>query len=86
MPVLLIIDNLPHGLGETEFVDLFSPFGRILMARLVRDRQGTFLGFGFVQLEAEDPASVISQLDGKEIHGQLITVRVLESSRPSDTD
>jgi polyadenylate-binding protein len=83
MPAILIVDNLPDPFLDYELADMFLPFGRIISARLVRDRSGDFMGFGFVELETDHPARVVSTLNGKEIHGQKIIVSVLNGGPSS---
>ncbi|WZY75458.1 hypothetical protein YC2023_021842 [Brassica napus] len=55
---------------------LFSPFGQIKEARLIKDSQTQRpKGFGFVTFESEDDAQkAMKALDGKIVDGRLIFV------------
>ena len=78
MPIFLIVDNLPQPFFDDELKNAFEPFGRVVSARLVRDNYGEPLGFGFVELETDEPARVISNLNGRTIRGQHIVVSLLQ--------
>jgi hypothetical protein len=65
---------------DDELREIFQPFGRIVSACLVRDHNGECLGFGFVEIETDEPADVISAVDGTNIKGREIVVRLIQHS------
>jgi cold-inducible RNA-binding protein len=72
----LYVGNLPHSLSEQELQDLFTPFGEVKSANVIKDRfTGESRGFGFVEMLDREPAqTAISELDGKEVKGRKIKV------------
>jgi RNA recognition motif-containing protein len=76
MLVKLFVGNLPWSIGDAELEDLFRDLGEVQSARVVTDRDtGRSRGFGFVDIEAEDAATVINATNGREVNGRPLTVR-----------
>ncbi|XP_020396225.1 uncharacterized protein [Zea mays] len=63
---------------EEEFKDIFSPFGTVEEARLMRDHQtGRMKGFGFVKYSSQAEAEkAVKAMDGKILRGRLIFVEM----------
>jgi RNA recognition motif-containing protein len=79
MLVKLFVGNLPWSVGDAELEQLFSPHGTVQSARVISDRDtGRSRGFGFVEMETNDIASVIQATDGQEINGRNLRVNQAE--------
>lgn len=65
----IFIRNFPGSITEDDLANLFSPYGKVLSARIVRDREtGTSRCFGFVTMEKEDEARLaIRRVNGQKI-------------------
>jgi RNA recognition motif-containing protein len=70
--------------GDAELEELFREHGEVESARVITDRDsGRSRGFGFVEIDAEDIAVVISALNGRELDGRPIRVSEAEDKRES---
>ncbi len=79
MHVKLFVGSLPWSVNDSELEDLFAPHGTVQSARVITDREtGRSRGFGFVELDAADPAAVISAMDGQQVGGRAIRVNEAE--------
>jgi len=79
MQVKLFVGNLPWSVGDAELEEVFSPHGQVSSARVITDRDtGRSRGFGFVEMEVDDVASVISATNGREIDGRPLRVNEAE--------
>jgi RNA recognition motif-containing protein len=77
--VKLFVGNLPWSVGDAELEEIFSPHGQVASARVITDRDtGRSRGFGFVEMEADDVAAVISSTNGREIDGRPLRVNEAE--------
>ncbi len=76
--------NLPHATTEDELRDLFTQFGEVSSARIIKDKfTGSSKGFGFVEMPNDDEAKeAMSNLDGSEIGGRR--VRINEARPPEN--
>lgn len=70
----IFVSRLSFYTTEEEFKKVFSPFGAIEEARLVRDNQtGRLKGFGFVRYSSEEEAQkAVKAMDGRILRGRLI--------------
>ncbi len=83
MYVKLFVGNLPWSVADADLEEMFSAHGEVQSARVITDRDtGRSRGFGFVEMEADDVAAVISATNGREINGRPI--RVNEAEEKSD--
>ncbi|HEY3227743.1 MAG TPA: RNA-binding protein [Roseiflexaceae bacterium] len=84
MRAKLFVGNLPWSVGDAELEELFREYGEVESARVITDRDsGRSRGFGFVEIDAEDIAVVISALNGRELDGRPIRVSEAEDKRES---
>jgi RNA recognition motif-containing protein len=82
MLVKLFVGNLPWSVGDAELEDVFRDLGTVQSARVITDRDtGRSRGFGFVEIETDDVASVIQATNGREIDGRPIRVNEAEDKR-----
>uniref|UniRef100_A0A8D2AK53 Polyadenylate-binding protein n=1 Tax=Sciurus vulgaris TaxID=55149 RepID=A0A8D2AK53_SCIVU len=71
----IYVKNLHADVGEQGLRDLFSPFGKMLSVKVMRDNSGHSRGFGFVNFEKHEEAQkAVDQMNGKEVSGRLLYV------------
>ncbi|KAG8752608.1 Protein phosphatase PP2A regulatory subunit B [Ceratobasidium sp. 428] len=69
------VKNLDLEVSETEFREMFEPFGTITSAVLQIDAEGKSRGFGFVNFERhEDAEKAVNELNDKDIKGKPLYV------------
>ncbi|NOK57961.1 MAG: hypothetical protein GFH27_549287n265 [Chloroflexi bacterium AL-W] len=75
MQFKLFVGNLPRHVGDTELEKIFDGLGEIQSARVITDQDtGISRGYGFVEMQGNDMATVISELNGREVGGQELRV------------
>lgn len=72
----LYVGNLSFQTEESDLRAHFTPYGEVLSANIVTDRDtGRSRGFGFVEMGTDEEAqSAQSALDGKELDGRQLKV------------
>lgn len=80
MGTKLFVGGLPWATDDAGLEQAFSQFGTVTEARVIYDRDtGRSRGFGFVSFDSEEEAEKArSGMDGSEIEGRRVTVRVAE--------
>ncbi|MED6113913.1 hypothetical protein PIB30_075230 [Stylosanthes scabra] len=75
---VLYVGYLPQSIDDNRLTELFSPFGKITEANIVKDRTtGISKGYGFVKFEdSQDAASAITHLNGFKIEGKFLKVNI----------
>ncbi|VDD75608.1 unnamed protein product [Mesocestoides corti] len=69
------VKNFSEDLSDEGFKQIFSEFGEIKSACIMRDSEGKSRGFGFVCFADPDHAeAAVNSLNGKEINGQPLYV------------
>lgn len=83
-PKKLFVGNLPFSTTEEEVVSMFSDFGTVVDAALIKDRMsGRSKGIAFVTFETEEEANAaIEGLNGKDIDGRALVVNVARPRVP----
>ncbi len=73
----IYVGNLPFSTTDDELNDLFSPFGTISSARVIRDKfTDRSRGFGFVEMENDEEAEkAITELDGKSVGERVLKIQ-----------
>lgn len=81
----IYIGNLSYTTTEERLSELFSEFGEVVSATIIKDRDTSqSKGFGFVELSDEaDSEGAISRLSGKEVDGRRVRVNYAEEKRGS---
>ncbi|MFH1136888.1 MAG: RNA-binding protein [Pseudomonadota bacterium] len=81
----LYVGNLSYKLSESDLADMFAPYGEVLSAKIITDRDsGQSKGFGFVEMaDRGDGEKAIAALNGKEIDRRQIKVN--EAKPKTDT-
>lgn len=80
----LYIGNLAYVTTEDTLKEIFSQYGEVISATVIKDRTTQkSKGFGFVEL-ADDSAAkdAISSLSGREVDGRKIRVNEAEEKAP----
>ena len=74
----LFVGNLDYTVSEPELKEAFEPFGVVVSARIVQDREtGTSRGFAFVEYASVDDARrAMDSLDESDLRGRKLAVRV----------
>ncbi|XP_077216211.1 small RNA-binding protein 11, chloroplastic-like [Tasmannia lanceolata] len=74
----LFVSRLSFYTTDEELKEAFSPFGKVIEARLVMDQRTLRpKGFGFVTYESEVEAQkAVKAMDGRIINGRLIFVEL----------
>lgn len=73
----LYVGNLPWSLDNDGLKELFSQFGEVVDAVVIKDRDsGRSKGFGFVTFANEEDAKSALSLHEKEVEGRSIVVNV----------
>ncbi len=83
MGVKLYVGNLAYSVGDSELQKLFSPYGTVGSAQVIKDRDnGRSKGFGFVELgSSQEGQAAISALHGKDVDGRAL---VVNEARPKE--
>jgi RNA recognition motif-containing protein len=76
MATKLYVGNLTYGVTDQGLEQLFSQFGAVRSAQVIKDRDtGRSKGFGFVEMEsAEDAQNAIDNLHDTKHDGRPLTV------------
>lgn len=74
----LYIGYLPPTLDDDTLIQLFAPFGEIVMAKVIKDRiTGLSKGYGFVKYsDVQQANTAIASMNGHHLDGRTIAVRV----------
>ena len=83
MTKTLYVGNLPWSVTEDELAQEFAPYGEVVSARIVTDREtGRSRGFGFVEMASEDLEPIISAMNGYSLGGRNLTVNEARPRQP----
>lgn len=75
MTISIYVGNLSFSADQTSLTNLFSPFGEVVSANVISDREtGRSRGFGFVEMQDADARKAIEALDGTEHDGRRLKV------------
>jgi RNA recognition motif-containing protein len=72
----LYVGNLSYSVDNAGLSQLFTPYGTIVTADVIMDREsGRSKGFGFVEMSTDEEAqAAINGLNGQEYDGRALTV------------
>jgi len=72
----IYIGNLPWSVGDKELAELFSSYGDVSEAVVIKDKySGRSKGFGFVTFSDEaSVAKAVSEMNGKDVEGRELKV------------
>ena len=79
----LFVGSLPWAVDDQKLGDLFSQFGSVASAVVLKDRMtGRSRGFGFVEMANDNEAmEAIEKLNGSDMEGRKI---VVNEARPRE--
>lgn len=79
----LFVGSLPWAIDDQKLGDLFSQFGSVTSAVVLKDRMtGRSRGFGFVEMANDNEAmEAIEKLNGSDMEGRKI---VVNEARPRE--
>ncbi|MDA1038655.1 MAG: RNA-binding protein [bacterium] len=79
----LFVGSLPWSIDDAGLEELFAPYGEVVSARIVTDRETSrSRGFGFVEYSNDaDAQKAVEALDQTEVDGRTINVSV---ARPKE--
>lgn len=82
----LFVSRLSSYTTNEHLKKLFSPFGKVLEARLVLDSKTQRpKGFGFVTYESEVEAQkALKAMNGRIVDGRLIFVEISKTEKPGE--
>ncbi|MCK4649852.1 RNA-binding protein [Candidatus Pacearchaeota archaeon] len=82
----LYVGNLPWSVDESKLKEIFSSFGNITEAVLIKDKfSGRSKGFGFITFENDEEAQkAISEMHEKDVEGRPLTVSEAKPMVPRD--
>ena len=82
----LFVGNLDKETTEDELSELFSEYGEVRSAKIIRDiYSGDPRGFGFVEFSNKaDAINAINEMNGKEFKGQELKVNEAFDKRAND--
>lgn len=72
----IFVGNLPHSINNDQLKEIFAPFGNVISAKVISDREtGRSRGFGFVEMESDEEAdAAIHGLNESEVEGRALSV------------
>lgn len=72
----IYVGNLPYRMTEDELRDLFTPFGDVSSAKIIKDKMtDRSKGFGFVEMSDKAAGEkAIRELNGKDFSGRPLRV------------
>lgn len=78
----LYVGNLSYDMDDSGLTDLFSKYGSVVKAEIIRfsDTQKS-KGFGFVQFSSVEEATAALELNGQDIDGRKLIVKM---ARPKE--
>lgn len=76
MSMKIYVGNLPYGVRDAELEEMFQPYGEVLSANVIIERDtNRSKGFGFVEMSSDDDAkNAINELNNKEVQGRGLRV------------
>ncbi|OVA14091.1 RNA recognition motif domain [Macleaya cordata] len=74
----LFVGYLPQTVDENRLMELFSPFGRLIEAKVIKDRNTGFSkGYGFVKYNNPiNAAAAVATMNGYPIDGKILAVKL----------
>jgi RNA recognition motif-containing protein len=79
----LYVGNLSWGVNDAQLQELFTPYGTVVSAQVIMDRDtGRSKGFGFVEMGSDQEAqAAIQGMHGQVVDGRPLTVN---EARPKE--
>ena len=79
----LYVGNLSYDMNESDLSQLFEPYGTVVSAAIITDRDtGRSKGFGFVEMDSAEAAdAAIGSLNEQVVGGRPLTVNEAKPKR-----
>ena len=80
----IYVGNLPYAVDRDGLKELFAPFGEVLSARIVIDRDtNRSKGFGFVEMPNDEQArQAVEAMNGQDVDGRKVVVNEARPREP----
>ena len=80
----LYVGNLPYSVRDAELLQAFAPFGTVISAKVILERDSTrSKGFGFVEMSSgEEAQAAISGMHDKPLGGRTLVVNEARPLEP----
>jgi RNA recognition motif-containing protein len=80
----LFVGSLSYDVTQGQLEELFAAVGTVESATLITDKySGQSKGFGFVEMSSdEEAAKAITELNGKELSGRNIVIKIRPAHLP----
>lgn len=79
----LYVGNLPWSTTEARLAEVFGAHGTVRGCRVISDRDsGRSRGFGFVEVDDTDVASIVNALNNTQLDGRTIVVNEARPRQP----
>jgi RNA recognition motif-containing protein len=79
----LFVGSLSYNVTDDQLQQLFSEVGTVVSAKVIIDRAtNRSKGFGFVEMSSADEAKKALDLNGRELDGRAIAVKVATPQVP----
>ncbi len=81
----IFVSNLSFQVESNDLKDFFTPYGEVISAKVVTDREtGRSRGFGFVEMSSDAAGNeAISKLNGAIVDGRALNVTVAKPKESS---
>ena len=84
--VTLFIGNLPFHLTEADIRSRLAPHGAVRMVKLLtHPESGQSQGIAFVEMAPREAEAAIAALDGQDVAGRTLSVRLVRKEDLEDT-
>ena len=84
--VTLFISNLPFRFAEADIRSLLAPYGMVNTLKLLtHPESGQSQGICFAEMAPREAEAAIAALDGQEVAGRTLSVRVVSKEDVEDT-
>jgi len=72
----IYVGNLPYNMSDETLGEIFSPYGQVTSARVIKDKfTSRSRGFGFVEMANNEEADkAIAELNGKDVEDRDLKV------------
>lgn len=82
----IFVAKLDYSIQEPELKEVFQDYGDVSSVKIITDKfTGRSKGFGFIEMDSEDEGNAaIDALDGVELEGRAIVVKVAKPQESRD--
>lgn len=82
-PTNLIVCYIPNELNDEELFEIFSQWGELNHARVIKDDVGASKGYGFVHFRCErDAAEAMKHMNGFKVYKKTFKITVAKGPKP----